>query len=229
MSELRVEERSPLKSTNEIKPVETLVQNVEKKKEPVNEEKPTKASKKKLTEFGYLLQRKGFRLMRKYYKEKFEHFAQSFDYKKRVKVISPGEMHQMITQFAHLEFGSILPVVSQAEYESLLESLKRIIFSDRSNKNEPMTKGIDFSVVRNLFGKYTQKIMKTFMKDPSHSFLYTHFYLINGRLASQEQSDVDKANFNEQMKKLMLEAFRSLFPCVKPAYVKLYEDNLGKI
>ena len=187
----------------------------------------TKNNKKKLTEFGYLLQRKGFRLMRKYYKESFETFAQAFDYKKRVKVISHGEINQITMQFIKLEFGTILPVLTQNEHEGLLESLKLIIFSDRSNKNEPMTKGIDFSVVRNLFGKYTQKNMKIFMNNAANSFLYTHFYLINGRSACFDQKDVDQANYNDQMKKLMLEAFRNLFSSVKPLYEQLYENKLS--
>jgi hypothetical protein len=33
--------------------------------------------------------------MRKYYKEKFEEFAQKFEYKKRVKQITPGELNQI--------------------------------------------------------------------------------------------------------------------------------------
>lgn len=186
-------------------------------------------SKKKLTEFGYLLQRKGFRLMRKYYKEKFEAFAQSFNYKKRVKVITPGEINQIVLQYSHKEFSAILPVMSGDEHRALLESLKRIVLSDRSNKREPMIEGIDFTVVRNLFGKYTQKNMKLFMRDSANSFLYTHFYLIFGRSACYDQRDVDQINFNDQMKRLMFEAFRNLFTSVKPLYEKLYESNAGKI
>lgn len=81
-------------------------------------------SKKKLTEFNYLLQRKGFRLMRKYYKEKFESFAQAFNYKKRVKTISPGEINQIIAQFIQSEFSAILSLLTNNELEMLLESLK---------------------------------------------------------------------------------------------------------
>lgn len=188
-----------------------------------------KWTKKKLTEFGYLLQRKGFRLMRKYYKEKFELFAQQFDYKKRVKLISPNEINQMIAQFIQQEFSAILPVFWDDERFLLLDSLKCIVLSDRSNKREPMIQGVDFGIVRNLFGKYTQKMMKSFMKNPANSFLYTHFYLINGRFACFEQSDVDQNNFNEQMKKLMLEAFHNMFGCIKPLYERLYENNVSNL
>lgn len=194
-----------------------------------DENQNPKANKKKLTEFGYLLQRKGFRLMRKYYKEKFEEFAQKFEYKKRVKQITPGELNQIWVQFILKEFATILPLLSQNEFTDLLEGMKRVVLSDRANKNELMTKNIDFNVVRNLFGKYTQKNMKVFMKEASHSFLYTHFYLINGRCACFEQKDVDQMNLNCQMKKLMLEAFRNLFVSVKPLYEKLYESNAGKL
>lgn len=167
--------------------------------------------------------------MRKYYKDKFEDFAQAFNYKKRVKLISAGEINQIVLQYIQKEFSTILPALSSEEHFGLLESLKRIILSDRSNKKEPMIKGIDFTVVRNLFGKYTQKNMKMFMRDSSNSFIYTHFYLINGRSACYEQNDVDQVNFNDQMKRLMFEAFRNLFSSVKPLYEKLYENNSGKL
>jgi len=85
---------------------------------------PVCNNKKKLTEFGYLLQRKGFRMMRKYYKDKFESFAKSFDYKKRVKSITPGEINQMMAQFIHTEFNSLLSVFSNSEIAQLLEALK---------------------------------------------------------------------------------------------------------
>lgn len=167
--------------------------------------------------------------MRKYYKEKFEDFAQKFDYKKRVKLISPNEVNQMLAQFIQQEFATILPVFCDEERFHLLDSLKCIVLSDRSNKREPMIQGVDFGIVRNLFGKYTQKTMKTFMRDPANSFLYTHFYLINGRFACFEQSDVDQNNFNEQMKKLMLEAFHNMFGCIKPLYERLYENNVSNL
>ena len=93
-----------------------------------------------------------------------------------------------------------------------------------------MTKNIDFSVVKNLFGKYTQKSMKVFMKNPANSFLYTHFYLINGRSACYEQNEVNKENFHYQMKnKLMFEALRNMFKSIKTLYEKLYESNASKI
>lgn len=189
----------------------------------------SKTTKKKLTEFGYLLQRKGFRLMRKYYKEKFDTFAERFNYKKRVKVITPNEINHIIMDFLQTEFSTILPIINEDEVIELMNSLKLIILSDRSNKKEPMISGMDFSVVRNVFGKYTQKNMKLFMHDASNCFLYTHFYLINGRSACYEQTDVDQDNFNDQMRKLMFEAFKNLIPTVKPLYERLYNNYANKI
>ena len=186
-------------------------------------------SKKKLTEFNYLLQRKGFRLMRKYYKEKFESFAQTFDYKKRVKILTPGEINQIMVGFIRFEFSSILSLLAHNELEMLLESLKWVIFSDRSNKSEQMTEGIDFSIVKNLFGKYTKKNMITFMNNAANSFLYTHFYLIHGRSAWFEQMDVDQNNFKVQMRNLMIEGFKYLFSSVKDLYKNIYHANSSKI
>ena len=199
------------------------------KEQTQNSLKLNNNSKKKLTEFNYLLQRKGFRLMRKYYKEKFESFAQTFDYKKRVKILTPGEINQIMVGFIRFEFSSILSLLAHNELEMLLESLKWVIFSDRSNKSEQMTEGIDFSVVKNLFGKYTKKNMIVFMNNAANSFLYTHFYLIHGRSAWFEQKDVDQDNFKVQMRNLMFEGFKSLFKSVKPLYENLYQVNSSKL
>mmetsp|Transcript_6532 Transcript_6532/g.6090 ORF Transcript_6532/g.6090 Transcript_6532/m.6090 type:complete len:110 (+) Transcript_6532:582-911(+) len=100
----------------------TIVTNEESANKAENKE--AKASKKKLTEFGYLLQRKGFRLMRKYYKEKFEDFAKSFNYKKRVKKMSPNELNHIMSEYAQKEFSSILPVINAEEFENLVAVLK---------------------------------------------------------------------------------------------------------
>lgn len=71
--------------------------------------------------------------------------------------------------------------------------------------------------------------MKKFVSDSANSFLYTHFYLINGRYECYKQEDVDQNNLNEQMKKLMLEAFKTLFDSVKPIYERLYEENASRL
>lgn len=89
--------------------------------------------KKKLTEFGYLLQRKGFRLLRKYYKEKFENFAVQFKFKKRVKSINPTEIDEMISKFMQVEFCSISQALSTSEQDELQDCLKKVILCDRSN------------------------------------------------------------------------------------------------
>lgn len=111
----------------------------------------SKPKKKKLTEFGYLLQRKGFRLLRKYYKEKFEDFASKFGYKKKVKKITPTEISEMIMKFIELEFSAVLSALTLSELAELQDCLKKVILSDRSNKNEPMIAGTDFTIVKNLF------------------------------------------------------------------------------
>lgn len=185
----------------------------------------SKPKKKKLTEFGYLLQRKGFRLLRKYYKEKFEDFASKFGYKKKVKKITPTEISEMIMKFIELEFSAVLSALTLSELAELQDCLKKVILSDRSNKNEPMIAGTDFTIVKNLFWKYTTKNMKLFLESPANSFLYAHFYLINGRYECFKQTDVDQINLNAQMKKTLLEAFGNLFDSVRLIYEKLYEAN----
>lgn len=43
----------------------------------------------KTTEYSYLLERKAFRMMRRFYKEQFEHFSKSFRFKHAVKTMDP--------------------------------------------------------------------------------------------------------------------------------------------
>mmetsp|Transcript_13037 Transcript_13037/g.13026 ORF Transcript_13037/g.13026 Transcript_13037/m.13026 type:complete len:93 (-) Transcript_13037:1-279(-) len=88
-----------------------------------------------------------------------------------------------------------------------------------------MTQGIDFNPVKNLLAKYTKSKMKAFLKDPINSFLYTHFYLINGKNSCYEQDDVDQDNFNTQMKKLLEESSNNLSPQIKSIYSELLEDH----
>ena len=67
--------------------------------------------------------------------------------------------------------------------------------------------------------------MKLFLESPANSFLYAHFYLINGRYECFKQTDVDQINLNAQMQKTLLEAFGNLFDSVRLIYEKLYEAN----
>mmetsp|Transcript_6532 Transcript_6532/g.6092 ORF Transcript_6532/g.6092 Transcript_6532/m.6092 type:complete len:93 (+) Transcript_6532:948-1226(+) len=90
-----------------------------------------------------------------------------------------------------------------------------------------MIQGIDFNPFKDLLAKYTQKKMKAFLKNSSNSYLYTHFYLINGKSACYEQEDVDQENFNTQMKKLLVESSNNLSTSIGPIYSELLQSHKG--
>lgn len=113
-SQLQVNESTAIIPTLNTQPIEVLqVEESHDIEMEINKsEKNNKSGKRKLTEFGYLLQRKGFRLMRKYYKDKFEDYAKAYDYKKRVKIITQNEMTHMMTEFIQIEFANIIPILT---------------------------------------------------------------------------------------------------------------------
>ena len=103
---------------------------------------------KKLTEFAYLLQRKGFRLMRKYYKDKFENFAEEFEFKVRSKFMTLSEINSIMMKFIHAEMKDSYSSLLESELDLLINSAKCLILSDRSHKKEKINEGLDFSVVK---------------------------------------------------------------------------------
>ena len=70
----------------------------ESKSSPKHDQK--KYSKKsKTTEFAYLLERKAFRMMRKYYKEKFEFEVDIAEYKKSLPLMTSEEFNEHVCKF----------------------------------------------------------------------------------------------------------------------------------
>lgn len=106
------------------------------------------SKQKKLTEFAYLLQRKGFRLMRKYYKDKFENFAEEYEFKTKAKLMTLSEINGIMIKFIHTEFSNSHSLLTEDELNLLVHSAKWLIFSDRSHKKEQILQGLDFSVVK---------------------------------------------------------------------------------
>jgi hypothetical protein len=143
---------------------------------------PNKPQRKtKTTEFAYLLERKAFRMMRKYYKEKFEFQVENAEYKKKLPSMSAIEINTLMTTFMDQEFGQILKLLSTADYERTRDALKTIILCDRYRKSEQISEGLSFLALRNVLHKYNTRNLIEFLSDASFSFLYTHFFLKNGK------------------------------------------------
>lgn len=74
------------------------------------------------------------------------------------------------------DYSDILAELDQNLGGSLQESLQTIVLCDRFNKNEKATKGLDFTLVRNLLNTYNQKHLQAYLEVKANCFL-TAFYL----------------------------------------------------
>lgn len=162
--------------------------------------------KSKTTEFAYLLERKAFRMMRKYYKEKFEFSVNSSEYKKNLPSMTAQELNTLICKFMEKEFSMLSRLLSEDDYERTRDALKTIILCDRYKKKERIIEGLDFSIFRNVLHKYNTRNLLEFLSDASNAYLYTHFYLISGQKSTDEQDDVQKEKLLQSMRHLMVEA-----------------------
>lgn len=168
--------------------------------------------KKKLTEFNHLLERKTFRMMRKYYKNTFHDSVDAKIFKKKVKTMTPEEMDNLVLNYMKTEFGFLVGLLAGNELIQMITWLKRIILSDRFNKCERVTYGMDFASTRSLFNKYSTRALNEFICIPCNSILLVHFYLKHGKNESYVQRDVDKQKLERQMQCLVKVAFNYLPP-----------------
>ena len=86
-----------------------------------------KSRKSKTTEFAYLLERKAFRMMRKYYKEQFEFYVEDPEYKKNLPNMTAEELNALVYNFMEKELKSFCTLLTQKDYERTRDALKTII------------------------------------------------------------------------------------------------------
>ncbi|CAI2373913.1 unnamed protein product [Moneuplotes crassus] len=204
---------------------ETKEQSVVPDKNDISsQESPAKKSKKgKTTDFAYLLERKSFRMMRKYYKEKFEFDIEDPDYKKKLPKMSAEEINTMVSEFMQKELGQILLcLLTESDYNRIRDALKTIIFCDRHKKKEDISEGLDFVPLRNVLHKYNTRNLIEFLSDASNSFLYTHFFLKDGKKSANEQSDNDAGKLLSRMRHLMKESLNYLPSEINEIFESIY-------
>lgn len=156
----------------------------------------------KTTEYYYLLERKAIRMMRRYYKEAFEQFAQKYKYKQYLKKLIRAVADKYFLEYVDHEFKNFPQTVNFFGAQSLATSLQTIILCDRYKKNEPVTEGLNFDDIRVLLNKYNTKLMKEFLGKPIHAFLFSHYYRTNSIKDAQEQRHVDSSRLMTQMSKI---------------------------
>lgn len=84
--------------------------------------------------------------------------------------------------------------------------LKQLILCDRYNKGEPVTRGIDFDVVRNALHKFNTRNLLEFFGQVEFAFLFMYYYEKQGEIDAQEQKDVDSTKLISEMEALYEEA-----------------------
>ena len=69
--------------------------------------------------------------------------------------------------------------------------MKLIILCDRYNKDEPIIKELDFTIIRNVLNKYNSKNLSIFLNQGANAFLFINFFKMGALATSKEQKDVD--------------------------------------
>jgi hypothetical protein len=212
-------ESSSIKKRN-AKMEQKLKENVydEEKEEPIDDIancSSTKRKKHKTTEYFYLLERKALRMMRRYYKEAFELYANKYKYKQNLKRISRSLADQYFREYVDIEFERNKDTLKSIGKENMVTALQTIILCDRYNKNEQVTEGLDFDQIRNLLNKYNSKNLKDFFKNTSHAFLFSHYHRLRSEVDVRDQGHVDQEKLGKQMESLFTKSLTALPESIK--------------
>lgn len=203
----------------------------------ITEQVPKKSSRRaniKTTEYYYLLQRKTFRMMKKYYKEKFENFSSKYKFKRKVKEISREKWNDFFKEYVNqeqiftfnamkdnIEEGDKVTAIERIVSWGIIEPLQLLILWDRYRKLEKATEGMDFNASRSLLNHYNQKNLQQFLSSPAN-WLLTALYLkracyVDSSNPTQhkdnewlKQKDVDPQKLMKEMKFLYKSSLEKL-------------------
>ena len=101
--------------------------------------------------------------MRKYYKDKFENFAEEYEFKAKAKLMTLSEINVIMINFIHTEFSNSHSLLSEDEFNLLLHAAKCLIFSDRSHKKRANSARMRFFYCEITFLQSTQRNRKSFL------------------------------------------------------------------
>lgn len=189
-----------------------MTRNKHRKSKPRAKERASRRA----SEFAYLMQRKGLRMMRRYYKDKFEHCGIFQNYKQQIRTWTLDDLNRAIWTFVGIEFPYMLDYQRYWEFNKLEETLKTLILSDRYNKEEPITAGLNFDGVRKVLYNFNTRNLINFFSDKCFAFLYYHYFEFQGYKEAQNQTDTEPGALLKEMQELYKESEK---------YVKLSIDN----
>jgi len=185
-----------------------------------NKNKKNDPRREKTTEYHYLLERKAIRMMRRYYKDTFEDYADKhkYKYKQNMKRMHRSAVDQYIVEYIDEEFKHFPKTKDYMGNQKIWVALETIILCDRYKKHEPLTEGLDFDEIRQLLNKYSTKLLKQFLENSIHCFLFIHYYNKSSMEDAHAQKHVSKQKLAGQMTKIY-DMCRNNFPSYVPSGV----------
>ena len=174
-----------------------------------------KRKKHKTTEYYYLLERKALRMMRRYFKDAFESYANKYKYKQNLKKLERSVVDEYYREYVDVEFANNQDTLLEIGKEQLVSALETIILCDRYNKKEKVIEGLDFDEIRNLLNKYNTKNLKEFFKNTAHAFLFAHYFRMSSQNDVEKQGHVDEEKLGKQMESLFKKSTAALPESIK--------------
>lgn len=159
-------------------------------------------NKDKTTEYHYLLERKAIRMMRRYYKETFETYANQYKFKQKMKSITSKLSSKYFLEYVELEFKDYPNTMKYLQPDYISEKIQELILWDRYKKGEDLTKGLYFDEIRQLLTKFNHKFMAQFLKNEVHSLLFVHYFKMKSMYDAEMQNHVDQEKLAKQMEKM---------------------------
>lgn len=97
--------------------------------------------------YPYKIHQKIFRIMRKYFKLKFEKFlkAKKIVFNRAAKNMDQDTFNSYLIDFMDEFFPSMIEEMNESTVEKIMETISIFILKDRHKKKEPITEGLDFT------------------------------------------------------------------------------------
>lgn len=154
--------------------------------------------------------------MRRYYKERFECCGLFEDYKSQIRTCSVSEFNQAISQFITNEFPYMSEYEEYWKYTKLHCTVKTLVLSDRYNKDEAISGGLDFDLVRRVLYSFNTRNLINFLSHDWNSLLFYHYFDERGVIDINNHTDVDPKLLYLEMQELYKESEK---------YLKITMDN----
>ena len=122
------------------------------------------------------IRRSCFRALSAYYKQSFSKFNRAWQQKRRNKK-KTKDMNVFIDTYIQEEFAENLPEMHPEFYSAFRDAVIAILHSHRYKKEEEFTKGIDFSIIRDVLYSYTLEAKDRLINMPAYALIMHNFFV----------------------------------------------------